>query len=225
MLDLSQRLSLFQDSIGMSNNAFATKCGINPSNYSKMLKGQQTFTTRSLVKIGDAFPSLNTEWLITGEGEMLLDDKEVVFKPDFKESNVVMVPLIHIDSVGGRDSENLLTAGEQYVERMVPFTNARENDRAILQSGTSMVPTIPPGSILHIRKVHNWREYFGYGGDFVLWLTDDRRITKQVLKYTPDPQHYVICHSYNPEVEDEELPKSMIREVWKVVNVLINKGW
>lgn len=143
----------------------------------------------------------------------------------FKESKQVLVPLVNIDSVGGIHSPNLLTSGEQYVEGVVPFPDARPDDLAIYQSGDSMSPTIPPGSILQIRQVIDWREYLGYGGVFVLWLSDDRRITKQVLKYTPDPQMYVTCHSYNPEAADEELPRSMIRQVWKVVNILINKGW
>ena len=142
-----------------------------------------------------------------------------------QSAEVRQIPLIHIDSVGGVHSPNALAASEQYVERLVPFPDARPGDVAILQSGNSMAPTIPAGAILQIRRVEGWREYFGYGNDFVLWLDDDRRITKQVLKYAPDPQNYVTCHSYNPEAGDEELPKSMIVEVWKVVNVLINKGW
>lgn len=226
MCNLPQRLSLFQDYIGLSNNAFALKCGINPSNYAKMLKGQQTFTTRSLVKIGDAFPQLNTEWLITGDGEMLRDNTNGrTFKTYFKETHQVMVPLINIDSVGGIHSQNLLTAGEQYVEELVPFPNARPDDVAILQSGNSMSPVIPPGAVLQIRRVDDWQDYFGYGNVFVLWLKDDRRITKLVKRYDPDPKNYIMCCSYNSDADDEELPKSKIREVWKVVNVLIREGW
>lgn len=236
MDDLSSRLTAFQKHTGLTNNAFATKCGINPSNYSKMIRGQQTFTTRSLVKIGDAFRNLNTEWLMTGEGEMLNGNAQSQdeptptkvtkpFKSYFKESRDMMVPLIHIDSVGGVHSENLIESSEQYVEQWIPLPDARHGDLAIMQSGDSMSPTIPPGAVLQIRRVVEWQEYFGYGNVFVLWLSDERRITKQVLKYAPDPKNYVTCHSYNPESADEELPKSMIKEVWKVVNVLINKGW
>lgn len=136
-----------------------------------------------------------------------------------------LVPLINIDSVGGMDSHNAITSGEQYIERMIPFTGAKPGDRAIYQSGDSMTPTIPPGSIMQIRKVEDWQEYFGYGGTFVLWLRDERRITKQILKYKPDPQNYVTCHSFNPDSADEELPKKFIREVWKVIKVLTDKGW
>lgn len=203
----------------------------------KMLSGNQTITQKTITKIVTAFPTLNIEWLLTGEGEMLnkkykIDEVEIPTSEELKkiEEDIAagragFIPLVHIDSVGGIHSPNALSSSEQYVERMIPFPNARPGDVAIMQSGNSMAPTIPAGAILQIRRVENWREYFGYGNDFVLWLTDERRITKQVLKYSPDPQKYVTCHSYDPEAGDEELPKSMIVEVWKVVNVLINKGW
>ncbi len=136
-----------------------------------------------------------------------------------------MVPLINIDSVGGIHSENTISASEQYTLRMLPFTEARTGDVAILQSGTSMLPTIPPGSVLLIREVVDWKEYFGYGGLFVLLLKDGRRITKEIRRYDEDARNYVWCVSYNPEVADEELPKSMIREVWKVIKFQADFGW
>ena len=107
----------------------------------------------------------------------------------------------------------------------MPFADALPDDVAILQSGNSMYPTIPPGSALLIREVKDWREYFGYGNIFVLLLKDGRRITKEVRRYDDDPKNFVWCVSYNPDVADEELPKSMIRGVWKVVKYIADFGW
>lgn len=84
MEDVTTRLSVFMEHQRLTMNAFATKIGIYPSNFAKMMRGQQTITTRTLVKIGDAFPVLNTEWLITGEGNMLRADtiaKEQAYVP------------------------------------------------------------------------------------------------------------------------------------------------
>lgn len=136
-----------------------------------------------------------------------------------------LVPILHIDSVGGMHSDNSIVAEPQYVEGYAPFTDAQEGDICIIQSGDSMVPTCPSGSLLLLRQVTNWREYMGYGNIFVIELTDGRRITKEITRYDANPQEYVWCVSHNPNVPDEELPKKLIASVWKVIKIQIDKGW
>lgn len=218
--DIIQRLKLYLCTKSLSVREFERKCEL-----SNGVAGRLSTTTspKTLKRISEN-SDLNVDWLVTGEGEMLIEKESPIESTEAGDSQT-LIPLVHIDSVGGVRSKNELTSSEQYIERMIPFPDGRPGDVAIIQSGNSMAPTIPAGAILQIRKVEGWREYFGYGNDFVLWLSDDRRITKQVLKYSPDPKNYVTCHSYNPESADEELPKDMIQEVWKVVNVLIHKGW
>lgn len=220
MDSVKDRLIEFLKYEGLNKSEFGRRIGVSSAFITSMRKSIQPDKIRAIKK---QFPNLNTNWLLTGEGEMLKSDNDATSLE--MGEHQLSIPLIHIDSVGGIHTSNELTPSEQYTERMIPFPNARSGDVAILQSGNSMAPTIPAGAILQIRRVEGWREYFGYGGDFVLWLADDRRITKQILKSREDPKEYVLCHSYNPESADEELPKSMIQEVWKVVNVLINKGW
>lgn len=232
-MTVKERILEFVKLSGLTINKFEGMAGLSTGYLRQLRKAPSYEKIESIIL---AFPQLNKDWLLTGEGDMIRKDfqNEVEdispeerrkVETDLAEGRATLIPLIHIDSVGGVYSSNELASSEQYIERMLPFPGARPGDVAILQSGNSMAPTIPAGAILQIRRVDNWQEYFGYGGDFVLWLTDDRRITKQVLKYGPDPANYVTCHSYNPESADEELPKSMIKQVWKVVNVLINKGW
>jgi hypothetical protein len=137
---------------------------------------------------------------------------------------VISIPLVHIDSVGGVHSQNAILEPE-YVEKYVPFADARANDFCIYQSGDSMYPKIPPGAILHVREVVDWQDYFGYGGLFVIVLDDDRRITKIVDKSAIDATKFVLCKSINPEHADEELPRAKIVRVFKIIHVLINSGW
>lgn len=230
---LKDRLLQFIKYLGITVSKFESTVGLSNGAVSRT---NDNMRQRTVDAITVAYPQLNTRWLLTGEGDMirkefrnevedLTPDERAQLDKEIAEGRVTLVPLVHIDSVGGVHSPNAIVSSEQYVERMIPFLDARPGDVAILQSGNSMAPTIPAGAVMQIRRVDNWREYFGYGGDFVLWLADDRRITKQVLKSEDDPKNYVLCHSYNPVAADEELPKSMIKEVWKVVNVLINKGW
>lgn len=209
--------------IGQSK--FAISCGLSTGFVNNIVNSIQP---KTLEKISLQYPELSTAWLLTGEGEMLNftenNSSDNPF-PQQAEKDYKLIPLVHIDSVGGMHSKNDVMDEQEYIERYVPFMDACDGDKAIFQSGDSMIPTIPAGSILQIRKVENWREYFGYGGIFVLLLTDGRRITKEVNRYDLDPKNYVMCISHNPAVADEELPKSMIASVWKVIKILTDRGW
>ena len=88
-----------------------------------------------------------------------------------------------------------------------------------------MIPTYSPGTLLLIRKVEGWREYFGYGHTFVLFLNDGRRILKEVRKFAENSKDFVLCVSHNKEYESEELPKAMIVSVYKVIMALTNDGF
>lgn len=222
---LKERLLVYINYKGLSIQAFEKNAGLSNGSVSKM--GDNT--RRSTIdRISKYYSDINQSWLLTGEGDMLKNERD----PDnqtnvIKEggSNYKLVPLIHIDSVGGMRSNNSITDEPQYIQGYIPFVNARDDDRAIIQSGTSMIPTVPPGSFLQIREVVNWRKYFGFGNIFVIELKDGRRITKEVRRYDENPKDYVLCVSHNPDVAPEELPKSMIASVWKVIKVLTDKGW
>lgn len=209
---------------GVNPSSFAKSIGVKPTQIYDLQSGKIKKISASIAnKILASYPHYNITWLQFGQGDMLQSSDAIMTTP--KEVGVNLIPLIAIDSVGGIHSQNQLVSSEQYVERMIPLPDARPGDVAIPQSGDSMAPHIPAGALLQIRKVEDWREYLGYGNVYVLWLKDDRRITKLIKRYNPDPKNYLLCCSYNPDASDEELPKSFIKEVWKVVNVLINKGW
>ena len=210
--------------------SFAKKIGVAPTQIYDLQSGKIKKISESIAeKIIKTYPEFNKVWLLTGEGEMLntAERNGSSDKPSSQptEKDYKLIPLIHIDSVGGMHSKNDVVDEIEYIEKYVPFMEAHDGDKAIFQSGDSMIPTIPPGSILQIREVENWREYFGYGGIFVLLLKDGLRITKEVNRYDPDPKNYVMCISHNPSVADEELPKAMIVAVWKVIKILTDRGW
>lgn len=238
--EIGARLLDLLESLGLSQSQFALRLGVNQANLNQIINGKRPFGKNMQRRVISEF-GVSLDWLLTGEGEMLkgsggapelgneveniTPQEQAAIDRGLRDGTYRMVPLVNIDSVGGMSSLNSIDPSEQYIMKLIPFTEAREGDRAILQSGNSMAPNIPAGSALLIREVQDWREYFGYGGIFVLWLRDGRRITKEIRRYDPDPQNYVWCVSYNPDIADEELPRSMIRGVWKVIKYLADFGW
>lgn len=221
-------INVILSELNMKPGSFAKAIGAHPTQIYDLQSGKtKNISSVMADKIIDAFPRFNKSFLIAGEGEMLKREVQepVAIKPDFKEESYHLVPFVNIDSVGGLHSQNMITPSEEHIIKLIPFTEAREGDVAIIQSGNSMTPTIPPGSVLLLREVPEWREYFGYGNIFVLWLKDGRRVTKEIRRYDGDAKNYVWCVSHNPDVADEELPKSFIKGVWKVIKFQADFGW
>lgn len=226
--EVVSRIREIMNRLSLNQSQMAERINIHQPNLSAILREKRPCDEAVINKICISL-DISKNWLLTGEGEMLKAHDESVDEPEAETSHAresyKLVPLINIDSVGGVHSPNLIEPSEQYPIKLLPFTDAREGDVAIIQTGNSMSPTIPPGSVLLIRKVEDWQEYFGYGNIYVLWLRDGRRITKEVRRYYPDPKNYVWCVSYNPDVADEELPRNLIRGVWKVIKYQADFGW
>lgn len=199
---------------------FADKIGVSNTNLSSAIRGSEKYLSDAFFrKVVIAYPEFSLDWFLTGSGDMIVSQL-----PSNTPTENISLPLVNLDSVGGMDSQNAILEPE-YIEKYVPFADARTNDFCIYQSGNSMSPEIPPGTILHVREVVDWQDYIGYGGYFVLVLDDDRRITKIVDKSAIDATKFVLCKSINPEHADEELPRAKIVRVFKIIHVLINSGW
>lgn len=235
-MGIKERFDAFIKYKSLSRRKFQDAIGVSNSYIQNISKG---ISYEVLNRISIQYPELDTNWLLTGVGEMLQSEErknkmiessgysivenkksEIIRDMDYK-----LVPIIHIDSVGGVHSPNTIVGEPQYIEGYAPFTNAKDGDICIIQSGNSMTPTCPSGSLLLLREVSNWRDFFGYGNIFVIELSDGRRITKEVSRYNENPKDFIWCISHNPNVPDEELPKSIIVSVWKVIKIQINKGW
>lgn len=72
---VKQRLISFIDFLGISKNAFETACGLSTRYVSNITN---SVTPQKLKKISLKFPELNTAWLLTGEGEMIKPQPQVL---------------------------------------------------------------------------------------------------------------------------------------------------
>lgn len=211
--------------LDISGNEFAKRIGIPQTTFSNIINRDSDIKAGIIESIVTQFGDISLDWLITGKGSMLKSEDSL---PRTVENNTLgykLVPLLNLDAVGGIHSPNVVSGGREYADQLIPFTDAQEGDVALTVSGESMSPTCPPGSRVLIRQIPQWREYFGYGNIFVLLLTDGRRILKEVQKYPEDSKNYILCKSHNDKYPEEELPKSMIASVWKVIKILNERGW
>lgn len=66
--DIIDRLTFVASKLRVSKTDFASRAGIGPSNYAKMLTGEQKITDKTLHRIANTY-EVPFEWLLTGAGE------------------------------------------------------------------------------------------------------------------------------------------------------------
>lgn len=217
--------------LGISANKLAKELGISSPQVFYDIKAGKCGISKDLArKIQERFFNIDIGWLLTGEGQMIRKEELPVVSESDCEchsnfSKIGMVPIVDLNAVGSITLKEASGHLSSDANIWIPCANSLPGDLAICQNGESMMPVIPPGALLHIRRVSRWQRYLGFGGDFVLMLTDGRRIVKQVMEYGFDSANYWLAKSYNPEVADEKIPIEMVAEVWKVISIINNRGW
>lgn len=226
---IKERLLYFLKEQNLETRDFCDSIDMSFPYFSVM---QETLPERYIKSIMEKYPQISIGWLMSGEGSMLrltteVDEsgEQIALVPISNTVNYKLVPLLNLDAVGGMHSTNIEAGDSEFTNSLIPFTDAQDGDVALMVSGESMSPTCPSGSKILIREVPKWNEYLGYGNLFVLLLTDGRRVLKEIQKWQEDPKNFVLCKSHNDKYPEEELPKSMISGVWKVIKILNERGW
>ena len=98
---IKERIIEFINYKGISKNAFENACNMS-KRYLSNLKG--TPGARIIKNIHDAFPELNTTWLITGTGEMLSESTEKQESTILDESRAPILPT----TIAGRPDTDIL---------------------------------------------------------------------------------------------------------------------
>lgn len=71
-----ERLKQFRDTIGFTQQKMADALGIKRNTYSLIEKGERSLTDRHIESLENKL-NLNREWLLTGEGNMFSDSKDL----------------------------------------------------------------------------------------------------------------------------------------------------
>ncbi len=214
------RIKQLMNSMGLKQAAFAERIGVDASNFSKHLNGKlplsENLYNKIVVSVG-----ASKEWLVSGDGDMWKSS------PLAHQLPTVTVPaeIISTSLEGAKVYDLDVTAGgmtrdRMFVEEQVVGTinmPAIHPDCCIVRvSGDSMSPVIGNGDLIAIREVRNPNLIF-WGQIYVI-LLDDYRMVKYVRRH-PDPT-MVILRSENDKYDDIEVPKSEIRDLFLVENII-----
>jgi transcriptional regulator with XRE-family HTH domain len=77
-MDILERIKMVRAYKNLSERAFALECKIDQGTFTNQMKGVRKLNVSVLVAVLERFPDVSAEWLIRGNGNMIINkDSEV----------------------------------------------------------------------------------------------------------------------------------------------------
>lgn len=211
-MSMNKRILQFVEYLGISVSEFERNCDLSNGAVSKM--GDNT--RRSTInKIYNVYPQLNTDWLLTGKGDMLnnttTDSSQTHGNINTLQNTIKYYPNVN-GSMGG--VQFLDDPNEMVCDITIPgYSDCKF---AINAYGDSMYPLIKSGQIILMSE---WSESFiDWGRIYLVVTKSGYRVIKRLYPGASDTT--ITCKSENPETNPPfEIEKSDINKVYLV------KGW
>lgn len=223
MNEIVSRIKMLMEERGSSINSFAKEIGIDQSNLNKKLSGSLKITKNDTYKISESL-GVNLSWLLNGDGETYSEEGEKLLSKTRISSSVkrssldmgVMVPFYDVEFALGYDE--MYNDTPNVPTKHISIPGYEKADFWCRASGDSMKPVINNGDIIALKAVNDWQSFLPMNEVYAIMTTNDLRTVKVVRKGS-DETHFTL-HSYNEEFEDQEIPKSAITKVFKVLGSL-----
>lgn len=219
MRERMQRLDLYMKNKGLNDNIVTVKCGLSQGLLSQARTGKSDIGQKTIEKILSIYQDLNRVWLLTGEGDMLVENENVLELPsDAIQEGMYTGALVYdIDGTCGFMSRDLCFA-EDNVIGSVDLPEINKSSKIIRASGDSMEPKIHDGDFIVIREIMSRCDIF-YGQIYLI-LTEEYRMIKYIRRFESDEENFIILRSSNKNYDDIKLHKSKIRKLFIVENIL-----
>lgn len=201
---VKHRIMLFLESKRMSQSRFEKKAGLSNGYVNKLLKSP---SVQKMEQIVGAFPDLNPQWLLTGEGEMLKDS-------DTPSAATPQRPHLALEAAAGSLSVIAESQMADDVERRAAVAFFPSYDYTMAVRGDSMEPRFSSGDIVAFRLVDS-PAFIQWGKVYVLDTSQG-----VVLKRVYDDGSSFRLHSENPAYPDFTIPKSEVTRMGLVVGSL-----
>ncbi|MFL9845863.1 S24 family peptidase [Flavobacterium rhizosphaerae] len=213
---VSERIGLYIEKKHISYYAFENSIGASRGSISKAVKDCKSIGSNVLEKIISVYPDLNPVWLLTGEGDMLLDrdNEDGVNRYYLKTDSTVdiqQVPLYNAEAVAGIIPLFNDAKQTQPIDH-IAIPNLPKCDGAIYVTGNSMYPLLNSGDIVLYKIVDDIPNSIFWGEMYLLALTvgGEEYITVKFI-HRADKEGWVKLVSQNPDHQDKEIELSAIR--------------
>mgnify|MGYP004465684605 CR=1 FL=1 len=198
-----------------TKNSFALSVGIATSNFTRKMKGTQAFTKRDFMLISKA-TGISREWLEFGEGDMMAKQGATAPQVEEDRPTVEGKPFYDVDFALGFNG--MYNDEPNVPSKIISVPGYEKADFWCRTSGDSMKPFISNGDIIALKEIDDWQSFLPMNEVYAIMTTNELRTVKVVRKGSDD--EHLTLHAYNEEYEDQEISKSAITKVFKVIGAL-----
>lgn len=210
-MDIKERFKKFIAYKRLSQRRFQASIGVSSSYINGITDG---IGAEVLRKISIEYPELNTDWLLTGNGEML-NPQQSFIEPAINYTKGV--PYYNVDFIGGFD----IVMNDQTVnpEYLIDFQQYNEATCWCNVTGHSMEPEITHGDMIALKKIED-TSFIPFGEVYAIITTNGMRTIKRIGPASQPENYSLIPTNKSPEYGIQELPKRMIRHIYHVLGCM-----
>jgi len=208
----TERMKEYLDYKGISKYKFCNDLGFS----NKFLDNSSNMGTDKACKILHYFPDINSQWLLTGNGPMLLSNNTdiVIMNNDRKTIDSIHlsqeIPLYDLEAVAGL--RELFNSGKpQRILDTIKIPNLPKCDGAISVTGDSMYPLLKSGDIILYKETEFENIFFGEMYLLSVKLNDwEEYITVKYVQKSEQGKDFVKLVSQNSHHQPKDIHISKI---------------
>ena len=197
---------------------FAKAIGVNPTQIYDLISGKTKSITDSIAgKILSVYPNYNRIWLLTGEGEMLVNTNSntmtQVFTPKATEMLIQNEVVNLYDIEASANLKTLFTNKDQNILGQISIPNIPKCDGAVYVKGDSMYPLLKSGDIVAYKEIPLDVQHIFYGEMYLVSidLDGDEYLAVKYVQHSDLGPEWIKLVSYNPHHEPKDFPLSSVR--------------
>ena len=236
------------DRIGMKIGTFEKEIGTSNGTIAVAMKREGDLSVKIIEKIIERFPEVNKQWLMTGEGDILL--KEIAMGRKKKNTDAEIKASAPKEVIPlGRHPHSKLSA-QQYTEAFkdwpglpmynMPITASfidtyrdvntfqpqyylhdprfRDCDFGAIITGDSMHSEIRHGDFIACKEITDIR--FIVFGDIYYVVATNGLETCKYINADPNDEHNFLLVPRNENISPSPIPKDMILKIYKVRGII-----
>jgi phage repressor protein C with HTH and peptisase S24 domain len=232
--NIKERVLQIAEFQGITKENFFEKIGMSYGNFKGKSKNTPLNST-ALADIIAIVPEINTDWLLTGVGDMYKDENaennitksnKLIHAPKGKlpkrVANKDLIKFYDVDFAAGdlefyEDNHTIKPAYEMDIPEFAGCT-------AFRTYSNSMEKLIHSGNILFGTNELSWRDGLEYGQVYGIVCHDRRKFLKYIRKSpTKEETHFLLRSENDSQYDDFDFPKDKIKSIWLIHGWLNNR--